>query len=62
MSGEPLNYNDWFQGPQKQPDNLNYNGETDLIGAHCALIDEIYNLHWSDEFCQNEFHFICEIR
>ncbi|VDI50091.1 Hypothetical predicted protein, partial [Mytilus galloprovincialis] len=59
LSGEPLNYSDWYQGSPQQPDNLNFLNQP---GAHCALIDEDYFLHWSDEPCDSLFGSICEIR
>ncbi|CAG2222748.1 unnamed protein product [Mytilus edulis] len=57
LSGEPLNYSDWFQGPPQQPDNLNFANQQ---GAHCALINP--SLHWIDEFCASLLYSICEIR
>ncbi|CAG2198531.1 CD206 [Mytilus edulis] len=32
LSGEPLNYKNWYQGQPQQPDHINYQGST---GAHC---------------------------
>ncbi|XP_071148328.1 C-type lectin domain family 4 member F-like isoform X1 [Mytilus edulis] len=60
LSGEPLNYSNWYQGPPQQPDNINTGGST---GAHCALIVENYSLKWTDESCTVEFFWsVCEIR
>ncbi|VDI15593.1 Hypothetical predicted protein [Mytilus galloprovincialis] len=58
LSGNPLNYNDWFQGPPQQPDNKQFGGQP---GAHCALIHDNYGLKWGDEDCLQTFKSICEI-
>ncbi|CAG2204456.1 unnamed protein product [Mytilus edulis] len=57
LSGEPLNYSNWNQGPPQQPDTLNFRNRP---GAYCALIDQ--SLHWRDEFCSSKLRAICEIR
>ncbi|CAG2227418.1 unnamed protein product [Mytilus edulis] len=62
LSGEPLNFTDWFQGtPQQpqQPDNVNTNG---VANANCALISQGYSLKWADEVCYQSLWYICEIR
>ncbi|XP_063411611.1 uncharacterized protein LOC134694528 [Mytilus trossulus] len=60
LSGAPLTFNNWYQGPPQQPDNKNGDG---LAGAHCALIVINLSLKWSDEFCNDaKLLSVCEIR
>ncbi|CAG2224084.1 CD206 [Mytilus edulis] len=56
LSGEPLNYNNWYQG---QPDNSNFLGTR---AAHCAMIDRFNSFEWGDEDCYQTFKSVCEIR
>ncbi|XP_071148854.1 P-selectin-like isoform X3 [Mytilus edulis] len=59
LSGEPLNYSDWYQGSPQQPDNKNIQNKQ---GAHCAMIHPFYFLKWGDEFCSELANSVCEIR
>ncbi|XP_071148781.1 brevican core protein-like [Mytilus edulis] len=59
LSGEPLNYKNWYQGQPQQPDHLNYRGST---GAHCGMIHHDYSLNWGDERCSQNVYSVCEIR
>ncbi|CAG2204457.1 unnamed protein product [Mytilus edulis] len=60
LSGKPLNYSNWDQGPPQQPDNINSDGST---GAHCALIVKDDSFRWTDESCNKVFSSsVCEIR
>ncbi|XP_076089141.1 C-type lectin domain family 4 member C-like [Mytilus galloprovincialis] len=59
LSGEPLNYSDWYQGSPQQPDNKNMQNKQ---GAHCAMIHPFYSLKWGDEFCSVLAYSVCEIR
>ncbi|CAG2196825.1 unnamed protein product [Mytilus edulis] len=47
LSGEPLNFSNWYQGPPQQPDNKDYDGQ---LGAHCVMINTDYSFKWNDEF------------
>ncbi|CAG2195350.1 CD206 [Mytilus edulis] len=55
LSGEPLNYKNWYQGQPQQPDHLNYRGST---GAHCGMIHHDYSLNWGDERCSQNIDLI----
>ncbi|XP_071161958.1 type-2 ice-structuring protein-like isoform X2 [Mytilus edulis] len=60
LSGEPLNFSNWYQGPPQQPDNKDYDGQ---LGAHCVMINTDYSFKWNDEFCSNiPLQSVCEIR
>ncbi|XP_063411536.1 brevican core protein-like [Mytilus trossulus] len=59
LSGQPLNYSNWYQGPPQQPDNTQFAGTP---GAHCALIHRRYALNWGDEHCAQRYYSVCEIR
>ncbi|VDI42922.1 Hypothetical predicted protein [Mytilus galloprovincialis] len=51
LSGEQLNYSNWFQGPPQQPDNKASWRSTD---AHCAMIQFDYFFNWGDEHCSEK--------
>ncbi|XP_063417528.1 sushi, von Willebrand factor type A, EGF and pentraxin domain-containing protein 1-like [Mytilus trossulus] len=60
LSGESLNFSNWYQGPPQQPDNKDYDNQP---GAHCAMINRDLSLKWNDEFCSNiPLRSVCEIR
>ncbi|CAG2185348.1 unnamed protein product [Mytilus edulis] len=58
ISGQPVTYTDWFQGPPPEP-----NGETwNNAQADCVLMRYSYGFQWTDDYCGFiDGHAICEL-
>lgn len=58
ISGQPVTYTDWFQGPPPEP-----NGETwNNAQADCVMMRYSYGFQWTDDYCGFiDGHAICEL-
>ncbi|CAC5412844.1 unnamed protein product [Mytilus coruscus] len=59
ISGQPVTYTDWFQGPPTEPNGVDVFPN---LSADCVMLRHSNGFQWSDDYCSyNNVPAICEI-